>query len=80
MAEVDFKLEINVFLQLAESTVAYVKHCYEEEVEKDDIVDLTEQVLQYGAIVLDERYATIDAMHPSCCCDEVREVYGEDGK
>ena len=57
--------ELEAFFELAESTVTYVKHCYEEGLDqdtKDDVLDLTEQVLHYGVLVLevtDERVDTI---------------------
>lgn len=58
--------EVEAFFELAESTVIYVKHCYESEGSsqdsKDDVLDLIEQVLQYGVLVLgvtDERIDTV---------------------
>ena len=54
--------ELEAFFELAESTVTYVKHCYEEGLDEDikaDILDLIEQVLQYGVMVIevsDERF------------------------
>ena len=57
--------ELEAFFDLAESTVTYIKHCYEEGLDqdiKDNVLDLIEQVLQYGVLVLevtDERVDTI---------------------
>ena len=57
--------ELEAFFELAESTVTYVKQCYEEgsgQDIKDDVLDLIEQVLQYGVLVFevtDERVDTV---------------------
>ena len=44
--------ELQAFFELAES---YVRQCYEEDFEqdlKDDVVDLLEEVLHYGVLLL----------------------------
>ena len=54
-------LEVDAFLELAESTVSFLKYCYEEDVDqniKDDAIDFSEQVLHFGFMVID-----FDAMH-----------------
>ena len=52
--------ELEGFFELAES-ITYVQHCYEERLEdiKHDVLDLIEQVLQYGVMMIkesDERF------------------------
>ena len=45
--------ELDTFFELAESTVTYAKHCYEEGLDgniKADVLDLIEQVLQYATL------------------------------
>ena len=62
MADVN---ELQAFFELAESTVTYVRQCYEEDFEqdlKDDVVDLLEEVLHYGVLAIDasdERFDTL---------------------
>ena len=57
--------ELQAFFELAESTVTFVKQCYEEDYDQDikeDVVDLVEEVLQYGVLVIDasdERFDTL---------------------
>ena len=57
--------ELQAFFELAESTVTFVRQCYEEDYEqdiKDDVVDLLEEVLHYGVLAIDasdERFDTL---------------------
>ena len=44
--------ELPLFFELADSTVTYVKHCFDQDI-KDDVADLLEHVLQFAIIVLD---------------------------
>ena len=57
--------ELQAFFELADSTVTYVRQCYEENYEqdvKDDVVDLLEEVIHYGVLAIDasdERFDTL---------------------
>lgn len=57
--------ELEALFELAECTITYVHHCYEEGLDEDiktDVLDLLEQVLQYGVLVIDvsdERFDTV---------------------
>ena len=68
MMSMELNTELEAFFEIAEATVTYVKHCYVEELDqdtKDDVLDLIEQVLQYGVLVMDvadERYHVIDTL------------------
>ena len=62
MADVN---EVQSFFELAESTITYVKQCYEEDYEqdiKDDVVDLVEEVLQYGVLAIDASNEIFDTL------------------
>ena len=56
---------VEAFLDLTESLVTCVKHCYEEEMDQDTKADSIEQLLQYGMLVIDdtdERYVVVDML------------------
>ena len=48
--------ELQAFFELTESTVTFVRQCYEEDYEQDvkgDVVNLLEEVLHYGVLAID---------------------------
>ena len=57
--------ELEALYELVESTVTYIKQCYEKGLDediKDDVLDLIEQVLQYGVLVLEVTDERVDAI------------------
>ena len=62
--------ELEAFFDLAESTVTYIKQCYEEGLDqdiKDDVLDLVEQVLRYGVLVLEVTDKRVDTILGTLC-------------